>query len=116
MVARVALLQASQDLHGVWHGRFPHQHLLEAALKGGIPLHMLPVLVQGGGPNQAQLAAGQHGLEQVGGVHGALCLAGAQHQVHLINEKNDLQGARREGGRETREGEGSEGAGRRASR
>ena len=30
-------------------------HLLEAALKGGVLLNVLPVLVQRGGANQAQL-------------------------------------------------------------
>ncbi len=36
------------------HRKIP-PHLLEAALKGGVLLHVLAVLVQGGGADQAQL-------------------------------------------------------------
>ena len=39
----------------------------------------------------AHLAAGQHGLQQVGGVHRAVRLARAQHQVNLVDEQDDLQ-------------------------
>ncbi|HVM03394.1 MAG TPA: AAA family ATPase, partial [Acidimicrobiales bacterium] len=38
------------------------------------------VLVEGGGADHAQLAAGQHGLEHVGGVHGPLGGAGAKYR------------------------------------
>ena len=66
-----------------------HQHLLEAALQRGVLLDVLAVLVQGGGADAAQLAAGQHRLEQVAGVHGALGRAGADDGVDLVDEQDD---------------------------
>jgi hypothetical protein len=41
-------------------------------------------------PMAVQLAAGQHRLEHVAGVHGALGGAGADHGVQLVNEQDDL--------------------------
>ena len=41
-------------------------------------------------PMRVQLAAGQHRLEQVGGVHGALGRAGADDGVQLVDEEDDL--------------------------
>jgi hypothetical protein len=43
--------------------------LLETALEGRVFLDVLPVLIEGGGAYAVQLAARQHRLEQVGGVH-----------------------------------------------
>ena len=53
-------------------------HLLEAALEGGVLLDVLAVLVERGGADHAQLAAGEHRLEHVAGVHRALGRAGAR--------------------------------------
>jgi hypothetical protein len=49
----------------------------------------LAVLVEGGGADAVQLAAGQHRLEHVAGVHGALGLAGADDGVQLVDEEDD---------------------------
>ena len=51
---------------------------------------MLAVLVEGGGADHAQLAAGQHRLDHVAGVHGALGGAGADDGVQLVDERDDL--------------------------
>ena len=67
-----------------------HQHRLEAALQGGVLLDVLAVLVERGGADAVQLAARQHGLEQVAGVHGAFGLARAHHGVQLVDEQDDL--------------------------
>ena len=53
-------------------------HLLEAALEGGVLLDVLPVLVEGRRADAAQLAAAQHRLQQVAGVHCAL------HRMHHV--------------------------------
>ena len=50
---------------------------------------MLAVLVQRGGADGVQLAAGQHRLEQVGGVHRALGRARADDGVQLVDEQDD---------------------------
>ena len=55
------------------------EDLLEAALQRGVLLDLLAVLVQRGGADHPQLAAGQHRLEHVAGVHRALA-AGARRR------------------------------------
>ena len=86
----VPLFQAAQDGDGVFHRGLIHLHRLETALQGGVFLDILSVLVQRGGTNAVQLAAGQHGLEQVARVHGTIGLAGTHDGVQLINEEDDL--------------------------
>ena len=63
---------------------------LEAALERGVLLDVLAVLVEGGRADAVELAAGEHGLEQVAGVHRALGLARADHGVQLVDEEDDL--------------------------
>ncbi len=72
VVGLVALPQAAQDGDGVLDRRLANQHLLEAPLQGGVLLDVLAVFVQRGRADEAQFAAGQHGLEHVPGVHGSL--------------------------------------------
>ena len=50
------------------------------------------VLGQRGGADHAQLAAGEQRLEHVGGVHGALGVAGAEDRVQLVHEEDDVVG------------------------
>ena len=90
VVHLVALLEAAQDGDGVLHRGLAHVDGLEAPLQGGVLLHVLAVLVEGGGAHHAQLAPGQHGLQHVGGVHGTLGRARAHHGVHLVDEGDDL--------------------------
>ena len=90
MVDLVALAQAAQDGDRLLDGGLVHEHRLEAALQGGVLLDVLAVLVERGGADGVQLAARQHRLEQVGGVHGALGGAGADDRVQLVDEQDDL--------------------------
>jgi len=53
-------------------------------------LDPLPVLVQRGGADHAQLTAGQHRLEHVARVHRALGRTRADHRVQLVDEGDDL--------------------------
>ena len=62
---------------------------LEAAGQGRVLLDVLLVLGPGGGGDGAQRAAGQGGLEQVGGVAGAGGAAGADQGVGLVDEQDD---------------------------
>ena len=64
----------------------PHEHRLEAPLQRGVLLDVLAVLVERGRADAAQLAAGQRGLEHVGGVHRALGRARADQRVQLVDE------------------------------
>jgi hypothetical protein len=74
----------------VGDARLADEHRLEAALQGRVLLDVLAVLVQGGRADHAQLAAGEHGLQHVAGVHGALGRARADDGVQLVDEGDDL--------------------------
>ena len=90
VVHLVALLQPPQDGDGVLHAGLADVDLLEAALQRRVLLHVLAELVERGGADHAQLAPGQHRLEHVAGVHGALGRAGTDDGVHLVDEGDDL--------------------------
>ena len=90
VVHLVALLEAAEDGDGVLDRRLVDEDLLEAALEGGVLLDVLAVLVERGGADHAQLAAGEQRLEHVAGVHRALGRAGADDGVHLVDEGDDL--------------------------
>ena len=90
VVDLVLLLQTAQDGDGVLHRGLGDQHGLEAALERGVLLDVLAVLVQRGGADGMQLAAGQRGLQHVARVHGAVARgAGAHDGVQLVDEQDD---------------------------
>ena len=70
--------------------RLGHEHRLEAPGERRVLLDMLAIFVERGGADAMQLAARQRGLQQVGGIHGAVGLAGADQGMHLVDEQNDL--------------------------
>ena len=86
----VPVAQAVQDLDRVLHGRLGHQDRLEAALERGVLLDVLAVLVDRGGADDVQLAAGEGGLEHVARAHGALGRARADDGVQLVDEGDQL--------------------------
>jgi hypothetical protein len=90
VVDLVALLEAAQDRDRVLDGRLADHHGLEAALERGVLLDVLAVLVERRRADGPQLAAGEHRLEQVGGVDGALGGARADDRVQLVEEQHDL--------------------------
>ena len=89
MVLLVFVLQAAQDRDGVLDRRLGDEYRLEAPRQRGVLLDVLLVFVERGGADAMQLAARQRRLEQVGGVHGAVGLAGADQRVHLVDEQDD---------------------------
>ena len=84
--------QAAQDHDGLRHRRLRHEHRLEAPLQRRVLLDVLLVLVERGGADQVQLAAGERRLEHVGDVEPALAaaLAGADDGVDLVDEQDQL--------------------------
>ena len=70
--------------------RLRHIDRLEAAGECRVLLDMFAIFVERGGADAMQLAAGQRRFEQIGSVHGAVGLAGADQSVHLVDEQNDL--------------------------
>ena len=89
VVDLVALAQAAQDRDRLLDGRLVDEHRLEAALERRVLLDVLAVLVERGRADGVQLAAGEHRLEQVGGVHRALGRARADDGVQLVDEQDD---------------------------
>ena len=86
----VALLEPAQDRDGRLDARLRDQHRLEAPLQRGVFLDVLAVLVQRGGADGAQLAAGQLRLHDVRRVRRPLRRARADQRVQLVNEQDDL--------------------------
>ncbi len=90
VVHLVALLQPAQDADRVLDGRLTDVHLLEAAFERRVLLDVLAVLVERGRADHAQLAAGEHRLDHVAGVHRTLGAAGTDDRVEFVDEGDDL--------------------------
>ena len=91
VVGFVLLLDAAQDLDGVLDARLADEDLLEAPLQGGVLLDPLAVLVQRRRTDHVQLAAGEHRLEHVAGVHRRVApRTRADDGVELVDEGDDL--------------------------
>ena len=92
VVLLVALADAHQDVDGLLERRLLDHDRLEAALEGRVALDVLAVLVERGGADALQLAAGQRRLEDVGGVDRAFGGAGADERVQLVDEEDRVVG------------------------
>ena len=91
VVRLVLLLDAAQDLDGVLDAGLADEDLLEAALQRRVLLDPLAVLVERGRADHVQLAAGQHRLEHVAGVHRRVATgARTDDRVQLVDEGDDL--------------------------
>ena len=86
----IPVFQSPEDGNGILHCGLIHQHRLETPLQSGILLNILAVLIQRGGSDTVQLAPGQHGLQHIARVHGAIGLSRAHNQMQLIDEQNNL--------------------------
>ena len=89
MVQLEAVLEAPQDRDRVLRARRLDHDRLEPALQGRVLFDVLSVLIEGRRPDAVQFATGEHGLEQVSRIHGALGLAGPDNEVQLVYEKDD---------------------------
>ena len=90
MVLLVIVGDALEDLDAVLDGGFVHRHRLEAPLQGGVLLDVLAVLGKGGGADDLDLAPAQGGLQDIGGVHAALGVPGADDVMHLVDDQDDV--------------------------
>ena len=91
VVHLVALLEPAQDADRVLDARLADEDLLEAALERRVLLDVLAELVERGRADHAQLAAGEHRLDHVAGVHrGVAGGARADDGVQLVDEGDDL--------------------------
>ena len=85
----VLLLQAAQDRDRILDGRLGDEHRLEAPRQRRVLLDVLAIFVERGRADAMQFASRQRRLEQVGGVHRAFGLAGADQRMHLVDEQDD---------------------------
>ena len=90
VVNLVALLEPAQDRDGVVDRRLADIDLLEATLERRVLLDVLPILVERGRADHAQLAARQHRLDHVAGIHRAFGRARADDRVELVDERDHL--------------------------
>ena len=90
MVLLVFFLQAPQDRDRVLDRRLVDHHRLEPAGQSCVLFHMLAVLVERGCADAVQLAARKRRLQQVGGIHRPIRLAGADQRVHFVDEQDDF--------------------------
>ena len=90
MVLFVAVAQPFENLDGVGHGGLFDLNRLEAPLERRVLLEVLAVLLECGGADRLQLTAGQHRLEDAGGVDGALGGTGPDQRVDLVDEEDDV--------------------------
>ena len=88
VVGLVGRAQPAEDRHGLLDRGLLDHHGGEAARERAVALDRA-VFGQRRGADHPQLAAGEHRLEHVGGVHRALGLAGAEHGVQLVDEQDD---------------------------
>ena len=90
VVRLVLVADALQDLDRVGERRLVDLDRLEPALERGVLLDVLAVLVERGGADGLQLAAGQHRLEDAGSVDRALGRTGTDERVDLVDEQDDV--------------------------
>ena len=86
----VVMGDALQNLQRILDIRLVDGDGLEPALQRGVLFDVLAVLVEGGGADDLDLATAQGGLEDVGGVHAALGVAGAHDVVYLVDDEDDV--------------------------
>ena len=86
VVHLVAFRQPAQDGDGVLDRGLADEDRLEAPLQRGVLLDGGAVLVERGGADEPELAARQHRLDHLPGVHGPLGRAGADNGVQLVDE------------------------------
>ena len=90
VVLLVPVAQAPQDLDRVRERRLLDLDRLEAPLERGVLLEVLAVLVERRRADRLELAAGEHRLQDRGGVDGTLGRAGADESVQLVDEQDDV--------------------------
>ena len=86
----VVVGDALENFERILHARLVDRDGLEAALKRGVLLDVLAVLVEGRRADDLNFAAREGGLQNIGGVHAALGVARANDVMHLVDDENDV--------------------------
>ena len=85
----VSRFQTTQDCNRILNRRLLDQNGLEPALECRVLFDILPVFIERRCADAVQLAARQHRLEEVAGVHRAFGLARADNGMQLVDEEDD---------------------------
>src|SRR5262249_7706054 len=93
VVGLIAVAQPLEDFDRLGRRRRVDDDLPEAAFESAVLFDVLAVFVERGGADALNFAAGEGGLEDVGGVDGALGAAGADEGVQLVDEQDGVLGA-----------------------
>ena len=86
----IGLGNALHNLACFRDGGLRHGDGLETALQSRVLFNIFAVLGEGRRADDLNLAPGQGGLQDVGGVHAALRVARAHQIVNLVNDQNDV--------------------------
>ena len=90
VVVLVGLTEPFENQNRVGHARLVDLDRLETALQRRVLLQVLAVLLERGGANRLQLAAGEHRFEDARRVDSALGRAGTDEGVDLVDEQDDV--------------------------
>jgi len=90
VVVFIPFFQASQDGDGIHLIGLVDHHRLETTFQCLVFLKIFLVLVECRGSDGSEFAAGQRGLENVGGIHRSLSAAGTHEGVYLVDEQYDV--------------------------
>ena len=90
VVGFVALAQAFQDLDGMGDRGLLDLDGLESALQSSVLFQVFAVFLGGRGADGLELAAGEHRLEDAGGVDRALRGTGTDEGMDFVDEQDDV--------------------------
>ena len=90
MVFFINFFQPVKDPDRILNGGRFHKHGLKTAFQCGILLNAFAVFIQRGGTDALQFAAGQSGLDDIGGIHGAFRPASAHDRMQFVDEQDHL--------------------------
>ena len=90
VVRLIAGTEATQHLNGILNRRLADKDRLKPPLQGGVLLDVLPVLVQGSGPDTLKLTTSEGRLEHIAGIDSSLSSSSADHGMHLVDKEDDF--------------------------
>ena len=89
MVLFVFVLQAAQDRDGILDRRLGDEDRLEPPRQRRVLFDVLAILVERGRADAMQFSPRQRGFQEIGRIHRAIGLAGADQGMHLVDEQDD---------------------------
>ena len=90
VVRLVARLEAAQNCDRIVQRRFADKHRLKPTLQRCILFEMLTIFVQRGCADHVQLAARQHRLQHIAGIHRAFSPARPDQRMQFVDEYHDF--------------------------